>query len=79
MTARRIIALTALILAIVFLVSYSIPFILALFTALLLEPLVVFLVNKGKMRRMMAVTISFLLLCCLVGGSVYWLGTTLVV
>jgi len=76
---RKIFTLSILIIAFVLILPYAIPFLLALLTAVLFEPLIQWLINKLRMKRVLAVTIVFILFLFLVGMGMYWLGTKLVV
>ncbi|TGV29088.1 sporulation integral membrane protein YtvI, partial [Mesorhizobium sp. M00.F.Ca.ET.186.01.1.1] len=62
-----------------FLLPYSVPFLLALLTAILLEPLVLFLIRRVKMNRMGAVSVSFLLFLVSFGIILYWIATQIVI
>ncbi|MFC4766103.1 sporulation integral membrane protein YtvI [Effusibacillus consociatus] len=79
MTLRRMIFLGVLGAGLLFLIPYSVPLILALLTAILLEPIVLFLMRTVKVNRITAVTVSFLFFGAVFGLGGYWLGTTLVV
>ncbi|AMA71883.1 MULTISPECIES: sporulation integral membrane protein YtvI [Aneurinibacillus] len=69
-----------LILAIaVFLIPYALPFILALFTAIFLEPIVKFFMRSLNANRLIAVTLTFLLFFAIFGLGGYRLGSILVV
>lgn len=61
------------------LIPHSVPLILSLCTAILLEPLVRLLMSKLKVNRQVAVTISFVLVLTVFGLAGYWVGTKLVI
>lgn len=71
MTIRKMLLLGLLAAIALFLLPYSVPFLLALLTAILLEPLVLFLIGKVKMNRMSAVIASFLLFLVTFGILLY--------
>lgn len=79
MSIKKIIILLLLAAAVLFLIPYSIPIILALVTAILLEPIIRFGMKHLRLRRRWMVTIVFTLFLTLFGLSVYWIITTLVV
>ncbi|GAX88618.1 sporulation integral membrane protein YtvI [Effusibacillus lacus] len=79
MTIRKAAVLIILGAVVLLLVPYSIPLILALLTAMMLEPLVLFLIRNLKVNRGIAVTISFVLFFAFFGYGGYWLGTKLIV
>jgi sporulation integral membrane protein YtvI len=64
---------------ILLLIPYSIPLILALITAMLLEPIVQLLIRNMKVNRLAAVSISFLLFLALFAIGGYLAGAQLVV
>lgn len=76
---RKIFTISILIVALIFVLPYALPFLLALLTAILFEPLIQWFINKLRMKRVFAVSIVFILFLVLVGISMYWLGTKLVV
>ncbi len=76
---RKIFTLSILIIALMFILPYALPFLLALVTAILFEPVVQWLINKLRMKRVLAVTIIFILFICFIGMSMYLMGTNLVV
>lgn len=78
MTIRNAIWLVVLGAAAALLIPYSIPLILALITAILLEPVVLFFVRNGRINRPAAVTVTFLLFFASFGVGGYWLGTRLI-
>lgn len=78
MTIRKIFLPLLLLAAVLFLLPYSAPFLLALLTAILLEPLVLFQIRTFRMNRTSAVTVSFFLFLIVFGFVAYWLGTQLV-
>jgi sporulation integral membrane protein YtvI len=79
MSIKKIILLLLLLAAILFLIPYSIPIILALVTAILLEPIIRFGMKNLRLRRRWMVIIVFVLFLTIFGLSVYWIITTLVV
>ncbi|KZE50424.1 sporulation protein [Brevibacillus parabrevis] len=79
MTIRKMLLLGLLLAVALFLLPYSVPFLLALLTAILLEPLVLFLIRRVKMNRMGAVSISFLLFLVSFGIILYWIATQIVI
>lgn len=79
MTFRKMILLSVLAGIVILFISYSLPLVLALLTALLLEPVVQMIQRSGKVSRGVSVTISLLLFFAAFGLSVYWIGTKLVV
>ncbi|MCG5253843.1 sporulation integral membrane protein YtvI [Brevibacillus agri] len=79
MTIRKMLLLGLLAAIALFLLPYSVPFLLALLTAILLEPLVQFLIGKVKMNRMSAVIASFLLFLVTFGILLYWIATQIVI
>jgi sporulation integral membrane protein YtvI len=79
MTIRKILLLGFLVAIALFLLPYSVPFIVALLTAILLEPLVLFFIRTFRMNRLSAVIVSFFLFLVSFGVGAYWMGTQLVV
>ncbi|MDF2678841.1 MAG: ytvI [Brevibacillus sp.] len=79
MTIRKIILLGVLLAITLFLLPYSVPFILALLTAILLEPFVLFLVRNLRINRLSSVICSFLVFLLSFAIIAYWLGTQIVV
>lgn len=79
MTIRKMILLGVLLAVTLFLLPYSVPFILALVTAILLEPLVLFLIRSLRINRLIAVIGSFFLFLLSFAILAYWLGTQIVV
>ncbi|MBU8712939.1 sporulation integral membrane protein YtvI [Brevibacillus parabrevis] len=79
MTIRKMLLLGLLLAVALFLLPYSVPFLLALLTAILLEPLVLFLIRRVKMNRMGAVSVSFLLFLVSFGIILYWIATQIVI
>ncbi|MFY0543785.1 sporulation integral membrane protein YtvI [Brevibacillus sp. H7] len=79
MTIRKILLLVILLAIGLLLLPYSVPFLLALLTAMLLEPFVLFILQTFRLNRSGAVTVSFLLFLLVFGASAYWLGTQLLV
>jgi sporulation integral membrane protein YtvI len=61
------------------LVPYSIPLLLALVTALMLEPVVLFFTQTGRMKRVFSVTLTFLLFLAVFGLGGYWVTAKLIV
>ena len=76
---RKIFTLSILIIALIFILPYALPFLLALVTAILFEPIVQWMIQKLHLRRVLAVTIIFVLFLCFIGMSMYLMGTNLVV
>ncbi|WP_018921395.1 sporulation integral membrane protein YtvI [Salsuginibacillus kocurii] len=64
-----------LLVAAYFILPVSLPILLALLTALLLNPLVRFLTTRAKLKRNLAVTFVFTLFLCILGLTGY-IGTT---
>lgn len=79
MTIRKILLLAIVLAIAFFLLPHSVPFLLALLTAILLEPMVMFLIRRLHLNRLSAVIGSFLLFLLLFGVGAYWLGTQIVV
>ncbi|UFJ41494.1 sporulation integral membrane protein YtvI [Brevibacillus humidisoli] len=57
----------------------GIPLVLALLTALVLEPIITFLERSLRMNRVVAASATLLIFLALVGVAGYWIGTKLVV
>lgn len=80
MLSIRKLFIPLLIAAIAILIIYhGIPLVLALLTAILLEPVVLSLIRYLKLSRLAAVSVSFVLFLVAFGLSTYWLGTLLIV
>ncbi|CAI8904726.1 MULTISPECIES: sporulation integral membrane protein YtvI [unclassified Brevibacillus] len=79
MTIRKMIILLLVLAVGLFLLPYSVPFLLALLTAILVEPLVLFLIKRLRMNRMSAVIASFFLFLISFGIVLYWIGTQIVI
>jgi len=79
MTIRKIVLLGVLLAIALFLLPYSVPFLLALLTAILLEPVVLFLIRNLRLNRLSAVIGSFLLFLLTFAAIAYWLGTQIIV
>ncbi|MDM5336934.1 sporulation integral membrane protein YtvI [Fictibacillus enclensis] len=79
MRLKNVIIIIVLLAAAIFLIPYSIPLILALVTALVLEPAIKLFINNFKIKRLLSVTIVFILFLAGFGIFTYWLTTTLVV
>ncbi len=79
MTVKNLILLLVLLAGIVIFVFYSIPLLLALLTAIMLEPVVKLFIRLFKGRRLLAVTVTFILYLAGFGILSYWLTTTLVI
>lgn len=79
MTIRKLFLLGLLAVGLLFLVPYSIPLILALVTAILLEPIVLFFIRTGKINRILSVTVTFLLFLAFFGVGGYWIIAKLIV
>ncbi len=58
--------------------SYCIPFVMALIFAWLLEPMVRFLIRHTVLSRKAVSIIVILLICGLLGGGLFWLGFKIV-
>ncbi len=71
-------AVAVLILISVYILPISIPLIIALLTAILLEPLVRFMQNKFKWQRKSAVISVFILFLLAISGILYWTVTQLI-
>ncbi|MEW9671721.1 sporulation integral membrane protein YtvI [Ammoniphilus sp. 3BR4] len=63
----------------VIMILHGIPLVLALLTAILLEPVVQLLIRMFGMKRMPSVTITYLLFLVSFGIGSYWLSTLLIV
>ena len=72
-----IIVISVLILVSIYIVPIAVPLILALLTAIFLEPFVGFLQRKFKWNRKPAVITSFIVFLLLVSGLLYWTVTYL--
>lgn len=79
MTIRKFVLPGILLAIALFLLPYSVPFLLALLTAILLEPVVLFLVRSLRVNRLAAVIGSFLVFLLGFAAIAYWLGTQIVV
>ncbi|WP_221568024.1 sporulation integral membrane protein YtvI [Alkalihalobacillus sp. TS-13] len=79
MELKKYIPFLLLIGLIIFLIPYSIPLVLALLTAVLLEPFVKLLIRSFSIKRVWSVTIAFTLFLALMALGCYWAVTTLVV
>ncbi len=79
MELKKYIPFVLLIGFIIFLIPYSIPLVLALLTAILLEPFVKLLIRSFSLKRVWSVTITFTLFLALMALGTYWAVTTLVV
>jgi sporulation integral membrane protein YtvI len=79
MTVKNLVLLLILLAGIIVFVFYSIPLLLALITAIMLEPIVKLFIRLLKGRRLLSVTITFLLFLTGTGLLTYWLVTTLVI
>ncbi|MRX71701.1 sporulation integral membrane protein YtvI [Bacillus lacus] len=80
-TKKNIIMILSIIvigLLIYFILPISIPIILALITALLLEPAVRMIVQRGKVKRNVSVLLVFLMFLLLIGISGYFITTKVV-
>lgn len=65
--------------AAVIMVLHGIPLVLALITAILLEPIIQLLIRVFGLKRMPSVTITYLLFLVSFGIGSYWLSTLLIV
>ncbi|MBO8163666.1 MAG: sporulation integral membrane protein YtvI [Brevibacillus sp.] len=63
----------------ILLVLNGLPFLLALLTALVLEPIIVFLQRRLRLKRAAAAVLTLLAFLALLGLSGYWIGTKLVI
>lgn len=63
----------------ILLIYHGIPLILALLTAILLEPMVLFLIRIFKLSRLASVALTFILFLVAFGLGTYWLGALLIV
>jgi sporulation integral membrane protein YtvI len=79
MTVKNLVLLLILLAGIIVFVFYSIPLLLALITAIMLEPIVKMFIRLMKGRRLLSVTVTFLLFLTGTGLLTYWLVTTLVI
>lgn len=79
MTFKKIIPFILFIAVLIFLIPYSVPVILALLTAIVLEPLVKFIQRTLSLKRAWSATISFVLFLMFFGLGCYWIVTSLVV
>lgn len=79
MTVKNVVLLLILLAGIIVFVFYSIPLLLALITAIMLEPIVKLFIRLMKGRRLLSVTVTFLLFLTGTGLLTYWLVTTLVI
>lgn len=79
MTFRKTLFLTVLAGVLLLLIPYSVPLILALLTAILLESVINLLISTLKVKRVAAVSISFILFLGVFSLGGYWVITTLIV
>ncbi|MCK6255964.1 sporulation integral membrane protein YtvI [Fictibacillus sp. KIGAM418] len=79
MSLKNLIIIGLVLAVVIFLIPYSIPLILALVTALVLEPAIKLFIKNFKMKRLLSVTVVFILFLAGFGLLSYWLTTTLVV
>jgi sporulation integral membrane protein YtvI len=79
MSVKNIVLLLFLLAGIIIFVFYSVPLLLALITAIMLEPIVKMFIKVMKGKRLLSVTITFLLFLAGFGLLSYWLTTTLVI
>lgn len=79
MTFRKTLFLTVLAGVLLLLIPYSVPLILALLTAILLESVINLLISTLKVKRVAAVSISFILFLGVFSLAGYWVITTLIV
>lgn len=75
--ATAILVISVLVLVSIYIVPIAIPLILALLTAIFLEPFVEFLQKRFKWNRKPAVITSFIVFLLLVSGLLYWTVTYL--
>lgn len=73
MSLRKIIFLTLLALVALVFIRYSIPILVALLTAILLEPIVKFFQLRLRFSRVVSVTTTFVLFLAALGLGTYWL------
>ncbi|WP_047150376.1 sporulation integral membrane protein YtvI [Aneurinibacillus tyrosinisolvens] len=76
---RKTFVLIILAVVCLLLIPYTIPFLLALLTAIFLEPLVSFAIRTFAIKRILAVTLVFLLFFAIFGIGGYRLGSVLVI
>ncbi|MED4727914.1 sporulation integral membrane protein YtvI [Aneurinibacillus migulanus] len=62
----------------IFIIPYAIPFILALLTAIFLEPIVKLLMRTVNVNRLVAVTLTFIMFFAVFGLGGYRLGSVLI-
>lgn len=79
MTIRKVFWLGIIGAALLLLIPYSIPLLLALVTAILLEPIVLFFTQAGRMKRLWSVSLTFVLFLAFFGIGGYWVTVKLVV
>ena len=77
-TVTIAIVIAALILISLYILPVSIPLIIALITAIFLEPVVNFIHKRFKWHRKSAVTSVFILFLVIVSGLLYWIVTQLI-
>lgn len=77
-TVTIAVVLAALILISIYILPVSIPLIVALITAIFLEPLVNFIHKRFKWHRKSAVISVFILFLVVVSGLLYWIVTQLI-
>lgn len=75
--ATAILVISVLVLVSIYIVPIAIPLILALLTAIFMEPFVEFLQKRFKWNRKPAVITSFIVFLLLVSGLLYWTVTYL--
>jgi predicted PurR-regulated permease PerM len=54
------------------------PFVFSIAIAFVVDPAVVWLISRARLRRWAAATLVYILVACLLVGAVYWLGVELV-
>ncbi|MFC7370133.1 sporulation integral membrane protein YtvI [Fictibacillus iocasae] len=79
MTLKNLILIVLLLAGIFIFVFYSIPLLLALVTAIMLENVVQVLMKRFKMKRLLSVSVVFILFLAGFGILSWWLTTNLVV
>lgn len=75
---KIVIAIAVLVLISIYILPVSIPLILALFTAIFMEPFVGFLQRRFKWQRKSAVITAFILFLLVVSAILYWTVTYLI-
>lgn len=79
MTIRKLVFLLIFAVISIVLASNAIPLILALLTAMILEPIVLFFMRHFRISRLPGVSITYILFLVSFGVGSYWLGALLIV